>query len=209
MSQKRWLFLDIGNVIVDVDQDRSRDLFASLTGLPREEFDWIFFDSRLIDVFNRGEVDDVGFVLRVQAEVRYRGAAITPQQVKDVWNAMIVLRPEVDEWLKELEPEFEGLWIISDINPYHWEVVREHLREVGLKRLRGATLSYELGAMKPAASLYADALARSGAAPQAAFFLDDRSGNVEAARRAGMTSIVYLGVDSADQQVWRWLTLGR
>ena len=46
-------------------------------------------------------------------------------------------------------------------------------------------LSFEIGAMKPDARIYAAAAEMAGVPPEKIFFIDDREENVEGARAAG------------------------
>ena len=78
------LFLDLGNVVVDVDKKRASALFSSLTKLPHDKFDWIFFGSGLLDDFNMGRISENNFILRVQGDLSYRGASLTEGQVRKI-----------------------------------------------------------------------------------------------------------------------------
>jgi len=186
-----WLFLDIGNVLLDVARDRSRDLFQTLTGLDHEEFDWIFFDSGLLDLFNSGRISEEGFLYRVRGDVRHHGVALDDAQIRRVWNAMLVPVLGTDDWVRELEPQLEGVWIVSDINPIHWRATVAYLDQPPLTRLRGATLSFELGVTKPAPAFFEHALRASGARPDRVVYVDDRSINLDGARKLGIEGVLF------------------
>ena len=55
--------------------------------------------------------------------------------------------------------------------------------------------SWDLGVAKPDPAAFDLAAARMDVTPAQCFFTDDRPANVEAARRAGMTAHLFLGVD--------------
>lgn len=196
-----WLFLDIGNVILDVARVRSRDLFQTITGLDHEEFDWIFFDSGLLDLFNSGRISEEGFLFRVRADVRHHGVAIDDAQIRRVWNAMLVPVLGADDWVRELEPQLEGVWIVSDINPIHWRAARTYLDQPPLTRLRGATLSFEIGVVKPAQAFFEHALQHSGARPDRVVYVDDRSINLEGARKVGIEGVLFDRLDRVRDKV--------
>jgi putative hydrolase of the HAD superfamily len=200
-----WLFLDIGNVLLDVDRDRSRRLFARLTGLDPEEFDWVFFDSGLLDLFNTGRISEEGFLHRVRGDVRHHGADLTDDQIRDVWDAMLIPVAAVADWVTEIEPELEGIWIVSDINPFHWRATEALLARQPLARLRGATLSYEVGFTKPAPAFFEDALRRSGARPDRVIYVDDRTINLEGARKVGIDGTLFDRLDYVRDKVARRL----
>lgn len=200
-----WLFLDLGNVVLDIDKKRAGALFSSLTGLAFDEFDWIFFGSGLLDDFNIGRISEKAFVLRVQGDLRYHKASLTEAQVRQVWTSILVPVDGTIEWLLEIEAQFEGVWVVSDINPIHWRVARDWLLKTGLGRLKGATLSYELGLTKPSAKVYEDALLRSTASPGDALFVDDRAINIEGAERLGIYGVQFAGASQARKAAERWL----
>ncbi len=204
-STRPWLFLDLGNVVLDIDKRRASALFYSTTGLPHEEFDWVFFGSGLLDDFNLGRISEEAFLLRVQGDLRYRGSELSDDAIRRIWTSMLVPVPGTEEWLLEVEPKLEGIWVVSDINPIHWRAARAWLAKIGLERVRGATLSCELGSIKPSPAVYADALARSGAAPEDAFFVDDRSINTEGARRVGISTLTYVEAPQARRGMAAWL----
>lgn len=54
-----------------------------------------------------------------------------------------------------------------------------------------ATLSFELGAVKPRPEIYEDAVRGLGVAPEQALFLDDREENVEGARAIGLHAALF------------------
>jgi putative hydrolase of the HAD superfamily len=196
-----WLFLDIGNVLLDVERDRSRDLFVSLTGVDREEFDWIFFDSGLLDLFNTGRISEAGFLHRVRGDLRHRGSDLDDDQIRRVWNEMLVPVPGTAEWVHELQPLLEGIWIVSDINAIHWRATREFLDRDPLARLAGSTLSCDLGVTKPARAFFEHALQGSGARPDRIVYLDDRAINIEGARKLGIDGTLFTRLDLVRDRV--------
>jgi HAD superfamily hydrolase (TIGR01549 family) len=52
-------------------------------------------------------------------------------------------------------------------------------------------LSYEIGAMKPAAAIFSKAAEIAGCRPEEIFYTDDIPGNVDGARSAGIDAVVY------------------
>lgn len=60
-----------------------------------------------------------------------------------------------------------------------------------LAHFDSVTISAEEGVMKPAPRIFEIALARAGARPEEAVFVDDFAANVEGARRAGMLAVHF------------------
>ena len=122
---------------------------------------------------------------------------------------MLVLVEDTIEWLLEIEPKLGGIWVVSDINPIHWHAAREWLLKSGLTQIKGATLSYELGAVKPDATIFEDALERSGASPSDVLFVDDRAINTKGAERLGITGLQFVGASHARTIAEPWLKARR
>ena len=62
-------------------------------------------------------------------------------------------------------------------------------------------LSYEVGAMKPDALIYLEAIQRAGCRPEECFFTDDIAINVEAARNNGMDAVQFLSVAQIEEEL--------
>jgi putative hydrolase of the HAD superfamily len=85
----------------------------------------------------------------------------------------------------------------------HLATVQEHERARFLweeldfrSRFDGLHYAAALGSAKPALSFYRSIEARTGFAPSDLFFIDDKAGNVEAARMCGWRAAVWTGRDS-------------
>lgn len=93
------------------------------------------------------------------------------------------LLPGVREMLESLARQGYALGVISDT----WPSVELQLPTYGIDHLLDArTFSFALGAFKPDASLYRDALAQLGLPGNACWFVDDRPCNLVGAEQAGM-----------------------
>ena len=82
-----------------------------------------------------------------------------------------------------------ALGVISDT----WPSVELQLPAYGIDHLLDArTFSFALGAFKPHASLYRDALEQLGLPGSACWFVDDRPCNLVGAEQAGMRGVQSL-----------------
>ena len=61
----------------------------------------------------------------------------------------------------------------------------------------GALFSYEVKLIKPDAAIYHTLLERFDLKAEECVFLDDLPANIEAARKAGITGIVFEGLEKA------------
>jgi len=81
--------------------------------------------------------------------------------------------------------------LFSNTNREHWD----HLLRLTAGRLGGfeAYLSHELGEAKPSPASFRLVAARAGIDPGRSLFIDDKPGNVAAAREAGFHGEVFTG----------------
>jgi putative hydrolase of the HAD superfamily len=77
-----------------------------------------------------------------------------------------------------------------------------------LDHFDSVTLSCEEGVMKPDPRIYRVALARAGARPAEAVFVDDMPANVDAARQVGMLAVQFQGTDQAIAELARLTGIG-
>jgi putative hydrolase of the HAD superfamily len=63
-----------------------------------------------------------------------------------------------------------------------------------LGRFDDYILSYQVGALKPSAEIYREAIARAQCRPEECFFTDDILAYVEAAREQGIDAVQFLSL---------------
>ena len=59
----------------------------------------------------------------------------------------------------------------------------------------------EVGAAKPEAKIYHEAIARAQCSPEACFFTDDLVINIEAAREHGMDAVQFLSAEQLEREL--------
>jgi putative hydrolase of the HAD superfamily len=70
-----------------------------------------------------------------------------------------------------------------------------------LRHFDDYVLSYEVGAAKPEAKIYQEAIARAQCDPEECFFTDDMAVNVEAARAHGMDAVQFLSAEQLEREL--------
>lgn len=84
--------------------------------------------------------------------------------------------------------------LVSNTSPVHFQ---HCLRTVpSLRHLQRFYVSYQMRALKPDPAFYRAVIEGERCDPEAMVFIDDLAENVEGARRAGMSGIVFEGADS-------------
>ncbi len=70
-----------------------------------------------------------------------------------------------------------------------------------LRQFHDYVLSYQVGAAKPEAKIYREAIARAQCSPEECLFIDDLAVNVEAAREHGMDAVQFLTAEQLDREL--------
>ena len=70
-----------------------------------------------------------------------------------------------------------------------------------LRHFEHCVLSYEVGALKPSAKIFEEAVARAGCEAGECFFTDDLAVNVEAARKHGMDAVQFLSTAQLEEDL--------
>jgi putative hydrolase of the HAD superfamily len=185
------IVFDLGNVLVPVDRGnaylRLRPyLPPEMTRLlheDRESFEDLFRGPAA--ALETGTVDFHQFRLTMEGIL---GIELDEDAFQQIWCDMF----SVDEEMVALGESLSGVyntWLASNTSVVHYAWILERFPRVAF--YRAAALSYELGAMKPAAAYYEKAIVRLGIEPACSVFIDDSEENVAGAIRAGMHGIVF------------------
>ncbi|MDG2186176.1 MAG: HAD family phosphatase [Mariniblastus sp.] len=192
LKTPRFVFFDVGNVILQYSHELSRDQIAATAGIDAPLVQELVFDSGLQNRYESGEITCETFAAEVLKH------SVTDASTDDIISAasdIFKLNREIVPLLTALRIVNVPLGILSNTCPGHWERVlmtAPCIRQYFCKFV----LSHESKCMKPGLGIYRDAI-RSAQQPAGfIFFIDDRLENVRAARAAGMDAHLY---ESASQ----------
>ena len=101
--------------------------------------------------------------------------------------------PGVASLLEELSSTYR-LILLSNVDRYYLEVVREHHPELG--HFTTQLVSCEMGIAKPSTMAFEVALQAAEAEPSACYFIDDKAENVDAARALGIRGHVFMDLQT-------------
>ena len=93
-------------------------------------------------------------------------------------------------------------WDVTFLTNFHDETFRDARRRYPfLDWSRGATVSAEIGLLKPDPAIYAHHAGSFGLAPAATLFIDDSPANVEGARAAGWQAVRFVAPERLRQDL--------
>lgn len=181
MSPERHLVFDLGKVLVHFSYS---ELFPLLRRRGALIGDVEEFAARVgLADYEQGRLSNEQFLQRLNALL---SAPLTLGELEKAWCAIFSPLPQMLALVRRMRRQAKT-YIISNTSDIHWRYLHERF---ALGELCDDSLaSFEIGAMKPAATIYRAAEERFGFRPEQAVFIDDRVENVTGARACGWHGI--------------------
>jgi len=206
LVRPEFVFLDMGNVIVSFDRDRSFRQMAEVSGGDPEAIRTEVMEGGLHDRIECGELDWPEFHSEFS---RRTGTTSDPRALAHAASDMFALKIDMLPVIAGLERTGCGLGILSNTCGPHWDHLLAQRYSVLPGNFQQIILSHEVRAAKPGPDIYRLAAERVGLPPERIFFCDDIPAHVEAARAAGWQAEVFASaaglIDALDR---RGLKLG-
>jgi glucose-1-phosphatase len=192
----KTILFDLGNVVIPFDFKRAYARMAEHCGCKAEEVPARIRATGLVMPFEKGEIEAEPFVRELSAALKLN---ITHQEFCDCWSSIFLEGTLVPEALLEDLRSRYRLLALSNTNPIHFGMVKKAYPV--LRHFDDYILSYEVGAAKPEAKIYIEAIARAQCGAEECFFIDDLAVNIEAARTHGMDAVQFLSAEQLEGEL--------
>jgi len=192
----KTILFDLGNVIVPFDVKRAYVRMAELCGYQAEEVSARIRATGLVTPYEKGQIETEPFIRGLSAALK---VDITRQKFCDWWNGVFIQETLVRESLLEDLRTRHRLLALSNTNPIHFAMLKQAYPL--LRHFDDYVLSYQVGAAKPEAKIYQEAIARAQCDPTECFFTDDLAVNIEAARSHGMDAVQFLSEEQLEREL--------
>jgi glucose-1-phosphatase len=192
------IIFDFGGVIIDIDFWLSINAFVKLGA---ENFDEIYSQSkqsRIFDDLDKGLINNDEFCKSLK---RYLPCTVSPQQIIDAWNAILIGIPEHRIHLLETVRKYYRIFLLSNTNIIHYPVyIKDLQQKYGYKDLselfEKVYLSFEAKMRKPDLAFFKLVLDENGLLPNETLFIDDSEQNLLPAAKLGLkTFFLKKGID--------------
>lgn len=183
----KTVMLDLGNVIVPVDFRRCHAVLAAVCSIPANEIPKRIGSTGLMQRFETGQVTPADFVREVSEIL---GMKVSYAEFWEIWSGIFAPEPILPESVIAALGRERRLLLLSNTNVIHFEMIEQ--RFPLLRHFHDYVLSYKVGAMKPDARIYREAIARAGCRAEECFFADDIAAFVEGARAHGIDAVQFL-----------------
>ena len=182
----RAIIFDNGRVLIRVNVSRAMDGLASGISLsPQGVWAAIERDPHMLD-WQEGRISPRDWHLHLNKRL---GATLTFEQFGEVWNRALEPDPiHPDSFLEKLSKNYR-LTLLSNTDPLHMAHAEGSFSF--FRFFPNRIYSYRVGASKPDPLIYREALKACKVRAEEAIYIDDVAAYAEAARRLGMTGIVF------------------
>jgi len=192
----KTILFDLGNVIVPFDFKRAYSKLGPLCSCPVTEISARLRSTDLVRRFETGQVAAEPFVSELSTLL---GLRTNYEDFCELWTSIFLEQTLVPESLVAGLRNRHRLLVLSNTNPIHFSMLKAKYPLLG--HFDDFVLSYEVGAQKPEAEIYREAIQRAGCRPEECFFTDDIAINVEAARDNGMDAVQFFSAAQLEQEL--------
>lgn len=190
-----FLIFDLGNVIIDIDYQRSLNLIKSILPSSYNSKVESFYATDFHKAYEKGLIDSPTF----RNEVRnYLEQDWEDDKVDALWNSLLGKIPkERLDLVSKLKQSFQ-VGVLSNTNPIHMDAVHGMLKnDFGMERFEQlfdrVFYSHEMGLAKPTKEIYHKMLDELGVKADRVVFFDDLEANVAGAKSVGIQAIHVTG----------------
>lgn len=190
------VLFDLGNVVIPFDFKLAYRRLAEHCGLKPEEIPARIRTTGLVAPFERGEIAPEPFVRDFSSAL---GLHLSYQEFCEWWSCVFLPETLVpEELLANLAGRYR-LVAVSNTNAIHFPLLEKNYPL--LRHFHEFVLSYRVGASKPEAKIYHEAIARAQCDAAECLFIDDLAVNVEAARAHGMDAVQFVSAEQLNREL--------
>lgn len=188
MRTPRFLYFDLGNVLLNFDHRLACRQMGQVAGIPADKVWDIVFAGDLELRYEAGEIGDREFY---EIFCGHTGSRPDLAALLLAGSEIFTLNASIVPVVAALDAAGYRLGILSNTNPPHWAYCHDGRYGLLNRAFTVHALSYQLGACKPSAKIFEGAARLAGVAPEEIFFVDDVAGHVAGARAAGFDAVQY------------------
>ena len=187
MSAIKFVYFDLGNVLLNFSHQRMVDQVAAVAGVSGSLVQQHLFDNDLENRYETGELNSAEFHAEFCSLIKKEC------DLDDFLTAcgdIFWLNEPTIPVVSQLAQLNIGLGILSNTCEAHWDFAMK--RFPALQQLLPVCVtSYGAKSMKPDKKIYEVAVEKAGVLPSEIFFTDDKPENVQAAQAAGFEAVLF------------------
>jgi epoxide hydrolase-like predicted phosphatase len=190
-STTKAVIFDFGNVIINIDVEKTILAFSELTFKSPARIRQLFADAEVFKKYETGFYSDDEFRDVIRQILSY---PLNDQEIDQAWNALLLDVPKKRlDFLESLKMKYP-IYLLSNTNNIHIEQCKQYFRtRFGITNFESifneTFLSYKMGLWKPDYKIYDAVIDKVSLKPHEILFLDDNQDNIDAASDLGIQCI--------------------
>lgn len=186
------IIFDLGNVLLDVDTDKSKEAFKEL-GIQNFDSAYTLYNQNIMfDLLEIGRMNQLEFALQIREMF---DIVVGEHDIVSAWNAMLGdFDEEKINCLVELKKKYK-LFLLSNTNEIHYKSYISKFRrkfDYGFRDLFDHPFfSHEMGLRKPNERVYKALLHRAKIVPEETLYIDDNETFIEAGKKMGFRTYLF------------------
>ncbi|HLO43733.1 MAG TPA: HAD family phosphatase [Leadbetterella sp.] len=190
-STIKAVVFDFGNVIINIDVEKTISAFAELSFKSSARVKQLFTEAEVFRKYETGFYADDEFRDVIRQVLSY---PLNDQEIDHAWNALLLDVPKKRlDFIENLKLKYP-VYLLSNTNNIHIEQCKSYFRNAfgiaNFELLFNETfLSYKMGLWKPDYKIYDAVINKIDLSPQEILFVDDNQDNVDAAADMGIQCI--------------------
>ncbi len=200
--QDKFVFFDLGNVLVHFDHDIAVRNVANLVARDTAVVKQALFTSGLQDRLETGLITSHEFA---ESVVKTLDCKTDKETLLEAISAIFRPNEGIVILLDQLRQARIPMAVLSNTCEPHWLWILRQQWPVMHGWFDFYILSFEARSMKPDAGIYEESERRSGRKPEQLFFTDDRADNIAAAHARGWATHQFTSIDGLAKELGQWL----
>jgi glucose-1-phosphatase len=196
-SRIKTIVFDLGNVIIDLDIERTWSSFGHYLGDNMfEKVEKIYPNGNLFIDYEVGRISEKTFFDTLQATAEH---PLSIRTLMEAWNAMLLtINPERFTLLLRLKEKY-NVFLLSNTNTTHVNFVDGYLQtvygfsiqEFNTRYFHRVYYSHLIGLRKPNRNIYDFVIQDAKIRPSETLFIDDNSDNIDGVVEAGWNGYLH------------------
>ena len=198
----RFVYFDLGKVLVHFEHQIAVDQLALLCDRPKERVRQVVFESELQNRYETGLVSGTEFAVEVNAAL---GSDLSTNDILEAVSAIFEPNHSIVAAIDLVKASGVPMGILSNTCEAHWRWIIDKQWPMFGPWWSQTVLSYEIQGMKPGSKIYEVCEQRAGCRGRNIFFTDDREDNIAAARQRGWSTHHFTTTDNLVASLQTWL----
>ncbi|MFO7828298.1 MAG: HAD family phosphatase [Bacteroidales bacterium] len=184
------IIFDLGNVIINIDGDRTVAAMKDLGFNDFQESYTLIRQSDLFDLLEKGLISPDQFRNELKSHFNQH---VSSDELDKAWGAMLMDFPKKRiELIQKLQSKYR-LFLLSNTNIIHYQKYNNDLiNQFGFELsslFEKAYYSFDMGMRKPDLEIFKYVIRDSHLKPIETLFIDDAEANIESAKKLGLQTL--------------------